>query len=706
MLNSIFNKSRNTSPSQAQTIKSKSSSPNSINNSSAAISQAIPNLDQIQLLSQQIQQQSLNMEAPDKSQVYKSSRINHPSNSTSNSKNSSPKTNQEETMASHTSTRVKKGKNMPKPRVASTTMTRRRNSLISVNSRDSRESQKRRINKNRTQRRKAHINCPYPIDDMFNINSSFEIDDEADTSGFPDGFEQVTPENVSREMGPGDLAHKRQVSEPDLSRNQRIMERQRLRNLSNSIVTTTSSNQSRIQPYKKGKRIVKPKSRIELTQQDQFQDAQEEISQPPSQPEINQESQSQLQQEVTPESHIPLHLQPNLQILDQETSSELRQSPSQLPDIIHEEEVTTRTQAVACILERTGSTARNSRRSRRARELRQSEDMNLRRGYDYQRIMLERSLQNRENIEEVPRDSNITESRQRSLNSLTGTPNTSPPQRIPNKQNSRISPPISQPTTTNESPIQSSSIQRQSPIHATTNIPQSQSPIQSTTPSPPTSNTNIPRQLNPTTPENTVNRSDELRSAIISRLNQRIDPTLIDSEIPPPLDEYKTPDHSSPPYREHLHKKTDLISFDPRYSIPILRLNKKLIKNSNSLNKVIKKLIKLNCIPTEINIWDLEKIDDHEFHVILPELLATYEIQQRQAREEREANELQRAIALSIAEQTQRDQRMELFRGFRYNQPRNVENEENYQDSSGDEFIDVDDVVNWSSQPSSVMLTI
>ena len=44
----------------------------------------------------------------------------------------------------------------------------------------------------------------------------------------------------------------------------------------------------------------------------------------------------------------------------------------------------------------------------------------------------------------------------------------------------------------------------------------------------------------------------------------------------------------SPPYRENLHKRVDLISFDPRYSIPVLRINKRLVKNSTNLHKVIR----------------------------------------------------------------------------------------------------------------------
>lgn len=83
---------------------------------------------------------------------------------------------------------------------------------------------------------------------------------------------------------------------------------------------------------------------------------------------------------------------------------------------------------------------------------------------------------------------------------------------------------------------------------------------------------------------------EDTRARIIARLNQRIDPTMYpiepttithshsnDEEAPPPLDEYAHLEHdqpSTPPYRERLHKRVDLISFDPRYVTPVLRINK------------------------------------------------------------------------------------------------------------------------------------
>ncbi|KAK6463233.1 hypothetical protein DFJ63DRAFT_312556 [Scheffersomyces coipomensis] len=92
--------------------------------------------------------------------------------------------------------------------------------------------------------------------------------------------------------------------------------------------------------------------------------------------------------------------------------------------------------------------------------------------------------------------------------------------------------------------------------------------------------------------------------------------------IPPPTDEYNIFDNEeSPPYREQLHKYLDLISFDPRYNIPIIRINKSLIKNDKNLRKSIKKLIKFNLIPRDIDLWNLNKVDDNDFEAVIPGLL-------------------------------------------------------------------------------------
>ena len=125
----------------------------------------------------------------------------------------------------------------------------------------------------------------------------------------------------------------------------------------------------------------------------------------------------------------------------------------------------------------------------------------------------------------------------------------------------------------------------------------------------------------------------------------------------------------------NLHKRVDLISFDPRYSIPVLRINKRLVKNSTNLHKVIRKLIKLQIVPEDVNLWDINKVDDGEFYNVLPRLLMNemeasdqrqHQERQRQRQEDYE-NELQRALAISLEEENQR----EMFRGFRYQKSSN-----------------------------------
>lgn len=101
---------------------------------------------------------------------------------------------------------------------------------------------------------------------------------------------------------------------------------------------------------------------------------------------------------------------------------------------------------------------------------------------------------------------------------------------------------------------------------------------------------------------------------------------------PPSYDEVlETNDSDSPPYREKLHKHLDLLSFDPRYSIPVLRINKKLIKTHSRLEKSMWKLKEYNILPLEINLWDLRQVDDRCLYKIIPELLdfATEEEQQQ-----------------------------------------------------------------------------
>ncbi|KAG5421663.1 hypothetical protein I9W82_000755 [Candida metapsilosis] len=238
---------------------------------------------------------------------------------------------------------------------------------------------------------------------------------------------------------------------------------------------------------------------------------------------------------------------------------------------------------------------------------------------------------------------------------------------------------------------------------------------------------------------------EDTRARIIARLNQRIDPSMYptttnshhnqEEEAPPPLDEYahlhRDPP-STPPYRERLHKKVDLISFDPRYVTPVLRINKKLIRTPTNLRKTIRKLIQLKIVPEEIDLWKIDRIDDGQFYHVLPQLLNGEDTQEeiramsdavRVARERTELEfeqEIQRAIAISMEEQTQR----QLFHGFRYNGPRRgqqeegamgaqeqeqeEEEEEDYDDASGstedtsainDVFINVDDALRvWQEQ--------
>ncbi|KAI5969486.1 hypothetical protein CANMA_001554 [Candida margitis] len=205
---------------------------------------------------------------------------------------------------------------------------------------------------------------------------------------------------------------------------------------------------------------------------------------------------------------------------------------------------------------------------------------------------------------------------------------------------------------------------------------------------------------------------EDTRARIIARLNQRIDPTMYhneqststsamsngarqeEDEAPPPLDEYAhlaEDQPSTPPYRERLHKRVDLISFDPRYVTPVLRINKKLIRTPTNLRKTIRKLIQLKIVPEEIDLWKIDRIDDGQFYQVLPQLLNGDDTQEeiramneavRVARERSELefeSEIQRALAISMEEQTQR----QLFHGFRYNGPSRTQNQATEPNGSG-----------------------
>lgn len=331
-----------------------------------------------------------------------------------------------------------------------------------------------------------------------------------------------------------------------------------------------------------------------------------------------------------------------------------------------------RVEAVACILERTGSLARDSRRARRARELRRLA-----------------SIREIEHLQ--PSSSSINGSRNLS-NKNTG--------RTTNGRNNKS---ITIATTDVNSP-QMHSHASQSNYNIPTpdfNVAELIIPNQVGRQSQSRQPTDVSIQEETTTLATPISqqqsqsqsRLQQTRNAIIDRLNSRIDASMfpIDLIDPPPLDEYSTDDSNhhhhhqhynnghdmnneqwghSPPYRENLHKRVDLISFDPRYSIPVLRINKRLVKNSTNLHKIIRKLIKLQIVPEDVNLWDINKVDDGEFYNVLPSLLMNemevsdqrqHQEQQRQQQEDYE-NELQRALAISLEEENQR----EMFRGFRY----------------------------------------
>lgn len=94
---------------------------------------------------------------------------------------------------------------------------------------------------------------------------------------------------------------------------------------------------------------------------------------------------------------------------------------------------------------------------------------------------------------------------------------------------------------------------------------------------------------------------------------------------PPPMDEYA----ETPPYRERLHRKYDLLSYDPRYNVPVLRINRSLIKNDLLLQNVIIRFAKFNLLPPDVDVWDLDQIDDRFFQDLLPELLPDDSISDR-----------------------------------------------------------------------------
>ena len=134
------------------------------------------------------------------------------------------------------------------------------------------------------------------------------------------------------------------------------------------------------------------------------------------------------------------------------------------------------------------------------------------------------------------------------------------------------------------------------------------------------------------------------RDATRARNRRRI------TEAPPPMDEYA----ETPPYRERLHRKYDLLSYDPRYNVPVLRINRSLIKNDLLLQKVIIRFAKFNLLPPDVDVWDLDQIDDRFFQDILPQLLPDDSISDR-LREEIEQIELRTQRYSELSSNTNSD---------------------------------------------------
>ncbi|KAG7660795.1 uncharacterized protein J8A68_005757 [[Candida] subhashii] len=142
---------------------------------------------------------------------------------------------------------------------------------------------------------------------------------------------------------------------------------------------------------------------------------------------------------------------------------------------------------------------------------------------------------------------------------------------------------------------------------------------------------------------------------------------------PPPYDS----DIESPSYLEKLHKRSDLISFDPRYNIPILRINARLVSNSQKLNIALLKLSQLNIIPKNIDLWSIIYFEDSQFFKFKPQLIENYHdpefirdlwLIDRMEQRERVSDEITRAAAISLEE----DSRKKMLRGFRFRFGREV----------------------------------
>jgi hypothetical protein len=141
---------------------------------------------------------------------------------------------------------------------------------------------------------------------------------------------------------------------------------------------------------------------------------------------------------------------------------------------------------------------------------------------------------------------------------------------------------------------------------------------------------------------------------------------------PPSYDEFAAPEGSigSPPYRDRLHKHYDLLSFDPRFSTPILRINRSLVKSSTKLERSMWKLKGFNILPDEVNLWKVRQVDDRNLYNVLPQLLSDEPANESGNREDQQLDE---AMYLSMIENNRsgeftsscaREQEPHLFKAF------------------------------------------
>lgn len=149
-----------------------------------------------------------------------------------------------------------------------------------------------------------------------------------------------------------------------------------------------------------------------------------------------------------------------------------------------------------------------------------------------------------------------------------------------------------------------------------------------------------------------------------------------DTSIDPPPYEFDE-EQESPTYLEKLHKRSDLLSFDPRYKVPILRINPRLVSTREKFNTALLKLVQLNIIPRNIDLWNIIYFEDPQFFKFMPRLLENYhdpelirdlwEIERLEAGD-RYRDELARAIAISLEEYN----RKLMLKGFRFRFEREV----------------------------------